>query len=209
MAALIALYGLLADPAQIGQTLEAVRPLVPPDVFAMVEGQIDQLAAAGQTNLGLASLISLALTLWSARAGVTALTEGLNVVYRETDSRGIVVQYLRSLALTAAALVVMVIALLTVVALPAFLHFSDLGPFGRFLAQVSPLAVLGLAIGLRHRRVLPLRPAPCPGAQALAQPGRARRDRRQRRRLAGACRSTWRGSRTSTTPTARSARSSA
>lgn len=145
MAALIAVYGLLADPAQVGDTLQALRPLLPPDVFQMIEDQIGALAAAGQTRLGVASLISLVLTLWSARAGVTALTEGLNVVYRETDTRNIVVQYLMSLVLTVAGLAVAIVALLTVVALPALLHFSDLGPLGRLLAQVAPLGVLGLA----------------------------------------------------------------
>ena len=100
---------------------------MPSDVFDMLEGQVQQLVSAGQTKLGVASLISLALTLWSARAGVTALIEGLNIVYRETDTRNIFVQYLMSLALTIAALAVAIVALLAVVALPALLHFSDSG----------------------------------------------------------------------------------
>ena len=145
IAALIALYGFFADPGQVADTVQVLRPILPPDVFQMIEAQVEQLIAAGQTRLGVASLISLALTLWSARAGVSALIEGLNVAYRETDTRNIVVQYLMSLLLTLAALVVAIIALLAVVALPAFLRFSDLGPLGRLLAQVAPLAVLGFA----------------------------------------------------------------
>jgi membrane protein len=145
IAALIALYGLLADPAQIGQTLQVLQPVLPHDVFEMLKGQIDQLTSAGRTRLGIASLISIGLTLWTSRAGVSALTEGLNVVYRETDTRNIIIQYLMSLVLTVAAMVVAIIALLAVVALPALLHFSDLGPAGRILAQVLPLAVLGFA----------------------------------------------------------------
>jgi membrane protein len=145
IAALIALYGLLADPAQIGQTLQVLQPVLPHDVFEMLKGQIDQLTSAGRTRLGIASLISIGLTLWTSRAGVSALTEGLNVVYRETDTRNIIIQYLMSLVLTVAAMVVAIIALLAVVALPALLHFSDLGPAGRILAQVLPLSVLGFA----------------------------------------------------------------
>jgi membrane protein len=145
IAALIALYGFFADPAQISETVRVLRPLLPADVYQMMEAQVGQLVAAGQTRLGVASLVSLALTLWSARAGVTALIEGLNVVYREVDTRNIIVQYLMSLVLTLAALVVAIIALFAVVALPALLHFSDLGPLGRVLAQIAPLAVLGFA----------------------------------------------------------------
>lgn len=145
IAALIAVYGFFADPAQIAETLGVLRPIVPHDVFQMIEAQVGQLVAAGQTRLGVASLVSLALMLWSARAGMTALIEGLDVVYRETDSRNVVVQYLLSLLLTLAMLVVAIVALLVVVALPAFLQFSDLGSVGRLLARVTPLAVFGVA----------------------------------------------------------------
>ena len=72
--------------------------------------------------------------------------EGLNVVYREVDSRSIVVQYAISLVLTLALVVVAIVALLAVVALPALLHFSDFGAVGALLAQATPLLVLGGAI---------------------------------------------------------------
>ena len=48
-----------------------------------------------------------------------------------------------------------ILALLTVVALPAFLHYSDIGWLGRALAQATPLVVLGatvvFVIGLLYR----------------------------------------------------------
>ena len=146
IAALIGLYGLVADPAQVVDTLHAVRHLLPHDVFALIEDQAGQLIAARPARLGLASLVSLALALWSSRAGVMALTEGLNLVYRETDTRSLVVQYLISLALTLMVLAVAVAALLAVVAVPAILHFADLGPLGSLLAQVTPLLILGVAV---------------------------------------------------------------
>lgn len=146
IAALIALYGFVADPKQVAETMAAVRPVLPHDVYAMIEGQVAQLVAAGQTQLGLASLISLALALWSARAGVTALMEGLNVVYNEFDTRSILLQYLLSLALTLLLIVITIVALLAVVAIPALLHFSDIGWFGALLAQVTPLLILGFAV---------------------------------------------------------------
>jgi len=146
IAALIAFYGLVADPAQVGESLKALRPLLPADVHAMIAGQVNALVAAGQSRLGLASLISVVLALWSARAGVTALMEGLNVVYRETDTRSILVQYLLSLVLTLLLLAVSIVALLAVVAVPTLLHFSDIGAVGALLAQVTPLLILGVAI---------------------------------------------------------------
>ena len=146
IAALIALYGLVADPSEVAQSLQSAKPLLPPDVFAMIEDQVGQIVAAGQSKLGIASLVSLVLALWSARAGVTALMEGLNVVYNETDTRSLVAQYLASLMLTLLLIVVAIGALLAVVAVPALLHFSDFGWVGTVLAQVTPLLILGVAV---------------------------------------------------------------
>jgi membrane protein len=146
IAATIAIFGIVADPSYVAETLQSVRPLLPGDVFTMIADQVNALVNAPPTNLGLASLISIALALWSARAGVSALMEGLNVVYREFDSRSIFLQYAISLALTLALIVVVIVALLAVVAVPTLLHFSDIGPFGALLAQATPLLILGCAV---------------------------------------------------------------
>ena len=84
IAALIALYGLVADPQQVAQTLAAVRPLLPGDVFTMLADQVDAIVAAPTAKLGVASAVSFALLLWSARAGVSALMEGLNIAVSYT-----------------------------------------------------------------------------------------------------------------------------
>ncbi len=146
IAALIAVYGLVADPHQVAKTLEAVRPLLPGAVFDVIAGQVGALVAAPQARLGVASVISFALVLWSARAGVSALMEGMNVVYREVDTRSIVVQYAISLALTLAIVIVAAAALLGIVAVPAALNFTEIGAVGRVLAWATPLVILGVAI---------------------------------------------------------------
>lgn len=146
VAALIAVYGLVADPADIRASLQALHPLLPPDVYAIIAGQVEQIIAAGTGALGLTTLISISVALWTARAGVMALIEGLNVVYREEDTRGIARQYLWALVLTVILVAFAVVVLLVVVAVPVVLRFSDLGAVGALLAQVTPLVVLGLAM---------------------------------------------------------------
>jgi membrane protein len=146
IAALIAVYGLVADPRQVAETLASLRPLLPGDVFDMLSGQVDAIIAAPQASLGLASGVSFLLLLWSARAGVSALMEGLNVVYREVDTRSIVTQYAISLVLTFLLILATVAALLVVVAVPALLAFTDVGVLGALLARVTPLVVMGVAV---------------------------------------------------------------
>ena len=74
--------------------------------------------------------------------------------------------------------------LLAVVAVPVVLRFSDLGAVGALLAQVTPLVVLGLAMHLRHRRALSLRPHRAPARKRWVSVARCRHRRLGRRSLA-------------------------
>lgn len=155
IAALISLYGYVADPGDISSNLDRVQPLLPADVFAILKGQVDHLVAAGQARLGLASLVSVVIALWLSRAGVSALIEGLNVVYRQQDTRNIILLNLVALGLTLLFILVAIVALLTVVALPVILSAIEIGVIGAALARLAPLVVLGVAvvfvIGLLYR----------------------------------------------------------
>jgi membrane protein len=146
IATLIPLYGLFADPANLRQILDEIEPFLPGPAFDIVRGQVETLLNAPPQALGLASGVALLLTLWSARAGVTALIQGLNIVYRQTESRGLIAQYVLSLVLTLAVLVAAVLALLVVVALPGILQFVTIGPVASLLATLVPQLVLGFAV---------------------------------------------------------------
>lgn len=146
VAALIAVYGLVSDPADIRASLHALHPVLPADVYTIITNQVEAIIGAGTGTLGLTTIVSTALALWTARAGVMAMIEGLNIVYREQDQRGFVAQYLWALLLTIVLIVFAVLVLLAVVAVPVVLRFSDLGALGVLLAQATPLLVLGVAM---------------------------------------------------------------
>lgn len=170
-AALIALYGLVADPAQVSATLDMAEPVLPPDVFSIFANQVDQLVGAEQSALGIATLISFGLALWSARLGVQALMEGLNVVYGEMDTRNIVVQYLFSLLLTFVLIVFSIVSLLAVVAVPAILRFVELGGVGAVLAQIAPPVILGFAVILVIGALYRYAPSRSPARKRWITPG--------------------------------------
>jgi membrane protein len=174
LAALIAIFGLFADPAIVADNLERVRPVLPSDAYAILEGQLDRLLSAGTSSLGLASLIALALALWSSRAGASAMIEGLNIVYGERDTRNIVRQYLSSLVLTLIVLAMAILALLVVVALPAvltFLQFDEIGALGAWIARVAPLLVLGVAVVFVVGAVYRMGPHRAPARKRWITPG--------------------------------------
>ena len=144
--ALVGLYGLIADPADVIANLGEIRPLLPPDAYGLIESQLQALVAVPQQRLGIAFVVAILLALWSARAGVSTLVEGLNIVYREIDTRNIILEFLASLALTMLILIIACAALLATVALPAVLQFLDVGPLGTQLAALGPLLILGFAV---------------------------------------------------------------
>ncbi len=146
VAALIAVYGLVADPMDIRAGLHALAPLLPADVHRILSAQVEEIIGAGTGALGLATAISIALALWTARAGVMALIQGLNIVYRQQDARGFVMQYVWALAMTLVLVAFAVVVLLVVVALPVVLRFSDMGALGALMAQMTPLLVIGVAV---------------------------------------------------------------
>lgn len=100
VAAFVSVYGLIQDPANVVSQMEALSGVVPPDVIATVTGQMTQVASRPQASLGFAALFTLALALWSARKGTTALMIALNVVYAERETRNFFLKIAVSLGLT-------------------------------------------------------------------------------------------------------------
>jgi membrane protein len=88
IAALVTHDALVADPQQVADPLAAARPQLPSDVFAMLADQVEALVTAPSAKLGVASIVSFLLLLWSARAGVSAPVEALNIVGSRTDHSG-------------------------------------------------------------------------------------------------------------------------
>jgi membrane protein len=155
IAALIGIYGLVANPADVSTHLSQIEPLLPEDAYGIIAGQVEAVTSAGSGSLGLAFALGLLFSLWSVRAAVAALMEGLNIVYREEEDRSLLRATAISLGLAVLIVLLAVAAIATIVAVPAVLRMIDLGPFAAWAAGVAPWLVLGfvvvLAIGIVYR----------------------------------------------------------
>lgn len=154
LAALIALLGLISDPVVVVAQLEDIRGLLPDDVYDIINAQVVSLVTASSDRLGWAGIISVALALWSARAGVSAMITGLNAVYDEPN-RNTAMHYIRALLLTVALVGVGIVALLSLVVTPIILAFIPLGFIGTLLIDslrwIVAVVVLFAGIGLLYR----------------------------------------------------------
>lgn len=146
LTALVAVWSWLSDPAALESYLGVVDEFLPPEAFALVSDQIHALIADAGGTLGWRAMISLAVALWSTRAGLAALVQGLNAIhgYRNRGGAG---HLLVASVLTLAVLSMAIAALATVVAVPIALAFLKLGPMqGRILAAVPWAVTLFLVL---------------------------------------------------------------
>jgi len=140
LAALIALFGLVADPEIVGEQLQAMQELIPAEAYVLISDQTNRLLAAQTETLGLTTLISIFLAVWAARAGVAALIQGLNAINGKPN-RGGLWHYVVALFLTVTLMFICVVALLSVVVAPILLAFLPISAVTAWLLEAVRWAV--------------------------------------------------------------------
>lgn len=154
MAALIAIFGLISDPEIVRGELMLLQELIPVQAYDLIEGQLVRLLTASGTALGWTTILSFAIALWSARAGVSAVVQGLNAIYDIPNRAGFWHEVL-SLAMTLALMAIAVTALLVVVVAPiGFALFPPSPAAARALEWLrwgSALAILVSGLGMLYR----------------------------------------------------------
>ncbi len=155
LAALISIYGLVADPATIGKNLNALSGVVPGGGMQIINDQVHALTSSPAKALGFGAIVGLLTSLWSANAGIKSLFDALNAVYEERETRSFFHRTWLSLAFTAGALIFVVLAMTVVIAVPAILNYVGLGPIAATLLDLGRwplmLAALMLFLALVYR----------------------------------------------------------
>jgi membrane protein len=134
--AVVALYGLVANPADVGAQISSMGTALPANMQTLIEDQLSRLASGSRTALGWGLVVSLLIAFWSASKGVRGLMEALNVAYDETEHRGFVKRTAITLLLTIGGIVTAIVAIALVVAVPFVLNMVGLGAVARIGAQV-------------------------------------------------------------------------
>jgi membrane protein len=148
----VSVYGLFADPSTIRLHLDELSTLLPGGAIEIVGDQLTRVASGGTSTLGVTFLFTLALSLWSANAGMKALFDSLNIVYDVEERRGLIKLNAVSLVFTAGALLVLLLALGAIVVLPAVMNYLGLESVGGTIIMLARwpalymLVVLALAI---------------------------------------------------------------
>jgi membrane protein len=145
LAAAIAVWGMFADPRVIEGYLSIAERFLPPEARTLVHDQVMGLITAPRTALQWTTLLSLLIALYSARAGVSALVQGLDVVHR-SKPRPWLWGWAVDFVLTGALIGALFIALVTVVVVPILLSYVTFGTFEAWLTKVVPWAAMFLLV---------------------------------------------------------------
>lgn len=170
LAAIVALYGLIADPSDIGGQLEGLDRILPEQVVTFLTAQLTRLARRSPEHLGFAFATTVALALFSARTAARALIIGLNRAYDVEETRPPLRRFLLGVVLALATLVGCFLLAAIVIALPSILRLNsirgDSGAAATWLRWPLLLVVVTSALvalyryapaprGLAHRRTWP------------------------------------------------------
>lgn len=80
IATIVTLYGLFSDPATLRDQLNNLSGAVPGGALNVIGDQVSRISQHGHSSLGLALIVSLLVSLWSANSGMKAVFDALNVV---------------------------------------------------------------------------------------------------------------------------------
>jgi membrane protein len=121
--ALVAIAGLLTDPAILIDQGEQFATALPADARRIVFDQIGKVVNSDAGTLSTTVVLGLAIAIYSASRAVTSLIQGLNVAYGLVETRGFFALRARILLLTVCIIVGVVASLTLVAVLPALLGF--------------------------------------------------------------------------------------
>ena len=169
LAAVVGVYGLVADPHAIQRHLRGLNAVLPPEVVTFVGEQLERQATRSSGELGIAVVTSIVVAVYSARGAARALIAVLNRAYRVRDRRHVVHKILLSVAMAAVTLVGLMLMFGVVVALPGIIALLHLQGYGlvRWLRWPSLMALLYGALLLLYR----YGPSPRPMVERHLWPG--------------------------------------
>lgn len=144
--AAVSLWGLVADPGQIQQTIQGFAAGLPDSAGDLITGQMQSIAEGSSSSLGWALAASLLAALWSASTGTKGLMNAVNSAYDEHETRGFLKVRGLALALTVGGIFFGLLLIGLIAVVPAVLGTVGLGATGEALIRWGRWPVLAIAV---------------------------------------------------------------
>jgi membrane protein len=136
LAALVSVYGLVADPAGIAKSVHALSDMLPSSAVELIGDQLTQLSTASSKSLGVGVIIGIAIALWSGVRGMTGMMTALNIAYDQPEGRGFIRFNATALMLTVVVVIGGLVAFALVAGLPVALNRGGARGPGRWIGLI-------------------------------------------------------------------------
>ncbi|WP_375451875.1 YihY/virulence factor BrkB family protein [uncultured Devosia sp.] len=155
LTAFVSIYGLFNTRSSVVDQVNLLAGIVPTGGLEIIRDQLTRITSESDGTLGVTLLVSLAIALWSASAGVKAMFEGMNIAYHETEKRSFIRVNLLALGFTLGGAIAGVLVLGVVLAMPPLLALLPGGEglewAVRIASYIVMLGVVMLGIGALYR----------------------------------------------------------
>ena len=146
LSALIALYGLTADPATVEQQFGMLSSVLPPQAYQMVIEQIGRLAETPSPSLGWGLAVSLFIALWSVSNLTQAMFAALNIAYEEPEQRSLLRFYLSAFTFAILGILSGALMLFAIVYVPIVFAYAGYTDTFETMVRVARWPLLALIV---------------------------------------------------------------
>jgi membrane protein len=133
LAALVSIYGLLTDAADLQRHMSSIEGLLPAEAANIINTELQRIVESQPSKLGWALIGGTIIALWSASKGMKAMFESMNIVYDEEEKRGFFELNGLAVLLTLGTILFVIFFLGIIIGVPAVLASF---PIGEFAGQV-------------------------------------------------------------------------
>lgn len=155
LAALVALYALVSDPAEVQGLMQGLVGVLPDQSEDIMREQLTRLATTPKATAGWGAALGAVVALWGATRGTRALMLALNTVYNERENRNILRLNIAAVGITLALVLFVAVTLGLVAVLPAVLRAVGTGPVTQWIVTLVKwpvlIAAVILALGAFYR----------------------------------------------------------
>jgi membrane protein len=110
LGAIVLTYGIIADPQTVVGNVKSLASVMPADAAKVVGDQLMSVVQTSGSKKGFGLVLALAVALFGARNAASSIITALNIAYEEQETRGFLRVNLLALAITAAAVIMAVLA---------------------------------------------------------------------------------------------------
>ncbi|HKJ79831.1 MAG TPA: YihY/virulence factor BrkB family protein [Prolixibacteraceae bacterium] len=119
IAAIFSIYGLVVEPAQVSEQMSQIATFLPDQASGLISNILEKTAGKSQETLGWSLVLSILLSLWSSKKAISAVFEGVNIAYNESDDRGFIKKTAITLLFTIGGIILGILSIAFVLGFPA------------------------------------------------------------------------------------------